>query len=313
MTNDKQDQDKERVFRGIWAGQNNEEASFWVDYFGYLLNTVVQSEQTLGATIFALNRYLILIDMRITSFSAAWDLMNLPNRVGKWQGRAAVDKATQEAMIILEVVEKLREQCQVFMAKIIEAVEGKESDFWWVLDNIEKYKIHEAEAAKVIEATGVALGETLMSVEMFNNVRSDLNTGLAKLSEAQIAEVLDTLDIMAPGAESDVEEARQEIVGEATLADKELTGCIILLQAFDLVRQILEHRRNEINIIPEMLGDYKKKEIHWTFLRDKIIDKLYGKMVTEQEKKAFAYFLHYLEPKQEEGAAASAPGDMMLF
>lgn len=303
----------ERKFSGQWASENAEEAAFWVDYFGFFANVIVQCEQILGSTVIALNRYLRLIGIRVDSFAKAWQLMQLPDRRGKWEGSATIDKTTQTAAEIISVIHQMVEDTQKDLARIMHAMDQQGEDMWAVFQDLDHYIARQVAAGKVIEEAGVSLGDILMSVEMFAHVRTDLNIGLARLKEDGLASLMESLGIMNPEAESNVEEARQEVIAEATQADRDLNASIVIVQAFDLVRQILEHRRAEVDIIRENLSDYKAQNIHWTMLRDLIIDKLTAKMVTDQEKKAFGYYLGYLKPPERAGQATSAPGDVMLF
>jgi hypothetical protein len=306
----------DRPYLKNWAQENFDEAGFWLDYLSFLANCLMQCQQIIASTVSSVTRILRMIDMRVASFATAWKTMGLPERQGSWAGEKSILQTGKNAEEILQQIADTvllaRQQLGSLLVRLTgDSVDNSQVAIFQSLKNLENYLPKQAAAGAKIEDSGCSLGDLLMSVEMFSHVRADLNSSLSKLTQEGLGLVVSQIGIMNPMAESDCEEARAEILAEANIAQTELADGIVMVQAFDLVRQIMEHRRNEIEIIVSQLPAYEKQEIHWTIVRDLIIDKLTSKMVTEHEKKAFEYYLGYLQPPQREKSAA--PGDVELF
>lgn len=305
-----------RPYLKNWAQDNFDESGFWLDYMSFLANCLLQCQQIIASTASSVARILRMVDLRVTSFATAWKTMELPARQGSWSGEKDIAETSKNVEEILQQIADTvllaRQQLGSLLVRFTgDSVDNSHVGIVEVLKNLENYLPKQAVAGAKIEDSGCSLGDLLMSVEMFSHVRSDLNSSLTKLTEEKLGLVVSQLGIMNPMAETDIEEARAEILSEATIAQTELGDGIVMIQAFDLVRQIMEHRRNEIELIMSQLPAYKNQEIHWTMVRDMLIDKLTSKMVTEHEKKAFEYYLGYLQPPKS--AKSAAPGDVELF
>ena len=304
----------ERAFTGQWSAANAEEASFWIDYMGFLFNTINQSEQNIGAAMVALNRYFSLLDMRIDTFFQAWEIMELPNRKGGWLGKESIAKTTELANSLLEAMAKLVELTQKVMASVALGVGETSEGVKTALDPLAAFKPIQSVGSGIIESHGSVSGDLLMSIDSFKHVEKDLAQGLQNLPIEKLPEILEILGIMNPDAETDPKEAAQEIISEAKMAENDLNSCILILQAFDLVRQTLENRAAELDLLMENLDSYKRDEVHWTYVRDLIIDKFTSKFSTDQEKTTFSYYLSYLsKPTDPSAADSSRSGDILLF
>lgn len=308
------DMPESRGFLCGWSAENAEESAFWVDYLGFFANILVQCEQIIASTTISITRLLKMLDIRIQSFAAAWQTMGLPDRRGEWKGQASIDEVAKTAETVLGAISSSVTKSQMFLARILIELQAENHSQDSIIDLLEQlsaYISSQEEAAKTIEDVGCALGDLLMSIEMFNHIRADLSLVLNKIDEDKMATVLEQLGVMNPMAESDPDEARSEILSESALAQNDINSGVVMTQAYDLVRQIMEHRRAEVNIILENLKEYRAGNAPWAYLRDLVIDKLTSKMVTDQEKKAFEFYLGYHQPAQSD--KASAPGDVELF
>jgi len=304
----------QRSFTGDWSAENPEEASFWVDYIGFLFNTINQSEQNIGAAIVALNRYFSLLDIRIDTFSQAWEIMELPNRKGNWLGKKSIEKTTEMGAALLPTMTKLAELSKKVMSSVAIADCEKSESIKEAFDPLTEFKEIQKVNSGIIESHGAVIGDLLMSIESFKHVEKDLTQGLQNLPIEKLPEILEILGIMNPDAETDPKEAAQEIISEAKMAENDLNSCILILQAFDLVRQTLENRTLELDLLIENLDPYKRDEVHWTYIRDLIIDKFSSKFSTDQEKTTFTHYLNYLSKATDPSAAdSSRSGDMLLF
>ena len=302
-------------FFGSWGEKNDKEASFWLDYFGFFESVMVQCQQIATSTTISMIRLLNMLDIRIESFAAAWRTMSIKeDRRGTWDGSKSIEKVASRSDEVLKEIERTVLDSRYLLAEVLLLLRqdiNSRDNLCQVMGQLQQYIETQSKSAAIIEDVGCEIGNLLLSFEQFNYVDADLSDGLEGISDETLSKVIEQLGIMNPMAESDVDEAREEILSEANLAKQDVDAGVVMTQSFDLVRQIMEHRKVEVDIILENLCSYKNGEIHWEFLRDMVIDKLTGKMVTDQEKKAFEFYLGY--QNIEETNDAKAPGDVLLF
>jgi hypothetical protein len=133
------------------------------------------------------------------------------------------------------------------------------------------------------------------------------------LNAEQIQQLIDIYGICDPMA--DEKEYLIENIQEIyKLAEQEISGLSTASQGCDLVRQIMEHRIREAEVLDEFLnnfgGDILVPE-NAAMLRSEIIQTIQKKLVTDQEKYALAFFV--VVPEEEPKAASAQPGDMLMF
>jgi len=303
----------ERGFISSWAMANNEEACFWQDYFGFFLSISNQIEQNLGAAVIALNRYFGLLDLRVQNFSKAWEMMGLPDRKGSWLGRPNIATTEELGDKLLKTTAKMTDFSKKISSVTLLALTTEGIDITNELTGLQAYAEYQKECSSILESNGATLGDILASIDSFKLVKQDLDEAFKSFSVEKIPEIFEVLGIMNPDAESDLSVAASEIMGEAQLADEDLTACIVILQAFDLVRQTLESRTNELSVIIRLLPAYKTQDIHWSMIRDEIVELFVKKFSTVQEKQTFQTFLGYIDAVKDQQSDSSAQGDMMLF
>jgi len=303
----------ERGFTSSWALAHAEEACFWQDYFGFFLSIANQIEQNLGAAVIALNRYFGLLDLRVQNFSKAWELMGLPDRKGSWLGRPNIVTTEELGDALLKTTAKMTEFSQRISSATSLALTTNGIDIMAEFAGLEAYAEYQKECSSILETNGATLGDILASIDSFKKVQQDLDQAFQSFPVERIPEVLEAIGIMNPDAESDLAIAASEIMSEAQLADEDLTACIVILQAFDLVRQTLESRTHELSAIVKLLPDYKAQNISWTVVRDEIIGLFVQKFSTVQEKQTMQAYLGYIEAVKNQQSNSAAQSDIMLF
>jgi hypothetical protein len=312
LWDDKQNAD-ERGWSGRWSMEHMDEGLFWADYIGFISNTVIQSQQVLASTVYAIDRYLRLIDLRVKSFEKAWMDAGLRPRTGSWGGLAAIETAMAGASGILQKMLMFVVTSQSDYGRIMQTLMTSEKHPYDVLKSFTIFRKRQETVSKAIEEAGVSLGALLFSVVTFRAIRGDVDAEFPKLPKESIAKILESLDIMNPMAEDDVKEAMKDVIAESENGESDVEACIVILQAFDLVRQILEHRTQEYEILEQSLPKLAQGDITWESLRDDIVKQIRKRMVTDQEKSAFECYLGYLEDPNAQKEETSTPGDVMLF
>ena len=312
LWDDKQNAD-DRAWLGAWSMGCPDEALFCADYVGFVSNTVIQSQQVLLSTVYAIDRYLRLIELRIKSFANAWTGSGLKDRSGSWGGISAIEAAMASASEICNKMFMFVVTSQSDYGRIMHTLMTSENPPYDVLKTFTVFRKRQETLSKAIEEAGVSLGALLFAVVTFRAIRGDVDATFKRLPKESIAKILESLDIMNPMAEDDVEEAVRDVISESENGEADVDSCIVVLQAFDLVRQILEHRAQEYTILETALPNLAKGAITWESVRDDIVKQIKKRMVTDQEKSAFERYLGYLEDPSAKKEEASAPGDVMLF
>lgn len=107
-------------------------------------------------------------------------------------------------------------------------------------------------------------------------------------------------------------DTKVEIFREIDGIENKIGKCVTTLQGFDLLRQILEHRFHEGQIVKEQLPDVLAGNIHWAGHKDALYEKIGKQLATDQEKSSYSFYLpegfnQFAEVDRKE------PGDVLLF
>ncbi|KAB8033327.1 hypothetical protein [Fluviispira multicolorata] len=154
--------------------------------------------------------------------------------------------------------------------------------------------------ARSLEDVGVELGDNTLKYGEISSLRKAFETFSGKdLSEKNISTLRRKLK-MDQSINLNWEDTLKEIQNEFKLIQNELGRCIVALQGFDLVRQVLEHRVGEVEILKDNFNAVRDKELNWEQLKERILIKIVDRLVTDQEKFSFAFFFPDSTIKQHE-------------
>ena len=142
-----------------------------------------------------------------------------------------------------------------------------------------------------LDETGAIFGEILFE----NNENEEIRKLIGQIDADSVnpetlAKVRGVLNIMNPISEDSWEETLEDVYEEINVLDTLFKQCVPLLQGFDLTMQVVDHRLNEQKEIDNFLKN-KQDKYDWNELRKNLINKVNSKLVTEQEKYSFAYYL----------------------
>ena len=148
-----------------------------------------------------------------------------------------------------------------------------------------------AEIPVTLDETGAIFGQVLFDNNNSNTLRNHIDSIDCEIvSNEQLKKVREHLNIMNPLSEDSWEETMDDINDEMTLLDDLFKQCVPLLQGFDLTMQVIDHRLNEFRLISEFLEQHQEN-YNWSDLRIPVLEKVHAKLVTEQEKFSFYYYL----------------------
>jgi hypothetical protein len=144
--------------------------------------------------------------------------------------------------------------------------------------------------ARNLEDVGVELGENILKYGDFYALQKSFDDfNGTNLSEKKIVSIRRKLkkDLYTNLTWN---ETLSEVRNEFKVIETELNKCIVALQGFDLVRQVLEHRIIEINIFKNLLNHVKNKRISWEELKEETLIQIVDRLVTDQEKYNYYFF-----------------------
>jgi hypothetical protein len=165
--------------------------------------------------------------------------------------------------------------------------------------------------AKSLEDVGVELGDNILKYGELKSLRNAFDEVLATtINEKIILSIRNKLNIHnTPNPTWEI--TLKDIHTEFKAIQTELGHCVVALQGFDLVRQILEHRIAEIEIFKHDLTPVKNKKMPWEELKRKILAQVIEKLVTDEEKHTYAFF--FPESAIEQDQSKLTPGQSLFF
>jgi len=282
------------IFNSTWAKDNHEEACFWQDCFSFIHNVTNQVDLNLAAALISIQRKFTLLDLRAKTFSTAWDLMGLDASSGSWNGEFNSQEISRIANNLLPLSKKMLHTNEKLLAAVHVACHYPNYDIRNAFSYIFDLKQNFIQCASSLEAVGTHLGEILSGLKLVSETEQKIAIKLGQIPQEALVQVLEAIGIMNPDAESDPKVAAEEIFQEVKLAENDLHGCIIDLQAFDLIRQILERRISSMTLILKHVNSNNNSSTNWEKVRKLISIKIQTEFSSIQEKVSYNRFLGYL-------------------
>ncbi len=299
-----------------WSETAAEEILFWYDYVafsrcvteasGFALKAALvlneeMAHQTLGMTRRAFQAYKALgkSDERY-SFSTLSETFATVQEIN--------DGCMTKVEAALKIVDTVQNEVELLMLsdggsyqKCISAFSGC-SSFGTIL----------ADTAAMLDSTGARLGEISFSfqvaVEWLSEMAGSILPACDEKTQNSVANKLKT-DTDEANAGTAVERALR-IKG---LIEEGIQRCLIASQQFDSVRQVMEHRANEAQLLHEQWDLLKAGGHDWKVARALVLKTASSKLVTDIEKLAFKFhFPDFDIPAPAPQAPAGDDGFMMF-
>ena len=118
--------------------------------------------------------------------------------------------------------------------------------------------------------------------------------------------------MMDPLIGDSIEEIVELITAEVVALESDIGNALVMLQGFDLARQVLEHRETEISL-PWVAAAFGPDVEAWDAGKAELFEKMAKRLVTEQETSAFNYFIQRHVTTTTEKSLEAGPGDVLLF
>jgi hypothetical protein len=164
-----------------------------------------------------------------------------------------------------------------------------------------------------MEDSGISIGGFIQEFDeslKYNQILTSLSGAVLGIVDADTIKEL--LNVMDPLIGDSIDEIIELITSEVAELERDIGSALVILQGFDLARQVLEHRGAEIDL-PWVAAAFGPDVDAWNAEKARLFEKMVKKLVTEQETAAFNYFIQRYVTTTTEKSLEAGPGDVMLF
>ena len=297
-----------------WYKENQEEFDYWYDYCNFANVTSFLALDLVESLTSTLAIILKEIELNVRQSE---------NALGMLSGEDRGHTADQIDAIIAYIRESCNELARVLQSSSMEGKslllkvqlladadgDDQQEKLYAMVDSFAKVTVSMAAVLPKIEDVGANTGERISAL----GVSVALKQALAQIDDDAVSselleQVREELEIMDPLSEDSWPDTKEEFIAQIETIDRAISETVILVQGFDLLRQILEHRLAEAEQILAYTKDPSQN--FWASVRDEVY-KLVGKtLVTDQEKYSCEFFIPEAAEHQEK---KQAPGDVLLF
>jgi hypothetical protein len=304
---------QQTALKSAWYQQNTEQFDFWYDYVSFANITLSLAMDLIQSQDSTLETLLKDIELSVISIEKSLGLLQ-PGFQGTGASSLSevtifVHKACDQLGIILDKASKEVSDVLVRMQLLAGNCDFSQADSLYKLLREFSETISTLYPTLTrIEEIGASTGQQISSLARIGKYK-DIILGLAPedVAEETLNAVRETMDIMDPLSEGDWLETRTEFLQHLEGVDQSLSKIIILLQGFDLLRQILEHRLHESEAIQDFL---KRGGADWRGTKAAVFSLVNRTLVTDQEKYSCEFFI----PEAARGEDNNQkPGDILLF
>ncbi|HYX38623.1 MAG TPA: hypothetical protein VE954_36430 [Oligoflexus sp.] len=299
--------------KSAWYQQNTEQFDFWYDYVSFANITLSLAMDLVQSQESTLETLLKDIELGVTSIETSLGLLMPSFKATGAQSLGNVTEFVKKACDTLgSILEKSGKEVSDILVRM-QLLAGN-GDFLQA-DALYKLLREFGETVSTlyttltsIEEIGASTGQQISNLSRIGSYKAMI-LGLKPeaISEETLNAVRETMDIMDPLSEGDWTETRTEFLQHLEGVDQSLSKIIILLQGFDLLRQILEHRLHEGEAIQDFL---KRGGADWRGTKAAVYSLVNRTLVTDQEKYSCEFFI----PEAARGEDNNQkPGDILLF
>lgn len=304
---------QQSALKSGWYQQNTEQFDFWYDYVSFANITLSLAMDLIQSQEATLEALLKDIELGVNAIEKSLGLL-LPNFQAT--GAQSLNNVSVFVKRSCDHLGTILDKSGTEVSDILVRMQllAGNRDF---LQAEELYKLLREFGATIstlyatltsIEEIGASTGQQISNLSRISSYKN-LILGLKPedVSDETLHAVRETMDIMDPLSEGDWLETRVEYLQHLESVDQSLSKIIILLQGFDLLRQILEHRLHEGEAIQDFL---KRGGADWRGTKAAVYSLVNRTLVTDQEKYSCEFFI----PEAARGEDNNQkPGDILLF
>lgn len=216
---------------------------------------------------------------------------------------------------LIKRIEEIKANCLklylTILKKILAFTAGDEKELRDIYLVYVKQLNQVAEVGIEIEDFGFNLSQQIYALDCTKNLRTEV-LSVEDVNSDELSAIRENMMIMDIISEDSWSDTREIILTEIDEITKKIEQSGVTLQALDLARQVLEHRVRESQHIQ---NEYQKQP--WEEVKSRYLDLVVEKLVTDQEKFAFEFFINERNSKIGEPVGKkeqdTQPGDVLFF
>lgn len=283
-------------FVNSWCRKNAEHALFWYDYTSFVASIIETCALAQQANARLIEDSLQFI---FTSISAAESALKiLVPGFNETRAKSLLELMPKVNEVNHSTVAALN-ACRVPYTELLHALQDHFLNKWpdakAFLDHVGKLVILGSglePLSKTLDNIGLELCQRVAEygeIEHLRNRFRDVDPVL--VSEKNLASVRRKLKFHVEGSSgADWAQTLREVEKEFEGLAHNLASCIAAIQGFEPIRQVLEHRIHESTILEKLFAGLCDGTLAWEQVCKEILGEAAGKLVTDQEKAAFAFF-----------------------
>ncbi|MBF0440553.1 MAG: hypothetical protein HQK54_01490 [Oligoflexales bacterium] len=306
------------TFVSPWVRDNTKEFCFWRNFIAFTGTTIGLATDLLSSSEHGLVKLLNDIKQRVDSIESGLARIQGKEKLGLAKKITTIlDWVGSECQTLSKKISEVQVSCDRAMRRLqaysANPADDKGKSFYTNFEVFVKSVLELGAIVGKIEDVGVKMGQKMLELRIIPPLKSGLlNVESSRIVPDILEKAREDFNIMDPLSEGSWPETREEVFKELAMIDSDTGRCVVLLQGFDLVRQVLEHRIIEGDYLTNVIvfiqnGEKKSKEA-----QDAVLGMIKQSMVTDQEKFAFLFFFSDFDTREEKHPLGS-PGQIMLF
>ncbi|SMF42626.1 hypothetical protein [Pseudobacteriovorax antillogorgiicola] len=298
-----------------WLNSHRNEFRFWHDYLSFCQSTLTLSLDLLESLKFVLDKDLGESLMLSQQSCIALSLLNFDtnctDKSAEFQKTLKdINEYFEQAFHAIKEIKRecFETICQIERLALREDFSQAKPLYELIGEYLEKVA-RLRNGLDDIENLGVESGSLVFQMmNHLNNIKSQFSTieDMEKDQMKAVREALDVMDILsAKSWKKTWRVINRQFQGNNTALFKLNSS----LQGFDLLRQIIDHRLNEVDLAKNQL----QSESDWEGFAQNLYKMVNKSVVTDQEKYSRDFYLADAKDSSGKGELLHAPGDIVLF
>ena len=303
------------TYQFVWAKANSTQYWFWHNYLSFVNTMNCLAVDLIVAVQNGLTHLLRNIRNRIGNAEAgvAWIHPELNLGTADTVGQF-IDWMDKSCSDLKDAIERLQFKFEAIVRQIQSIANNQQltgPEIFFQQVNAAAAIIKEFQSiTDRIEIIGERTGKNILGLKIAGTIRAVLaKVEMKDVTTEILSKVRDSFEIMDPMSEGSWPDTRDVIDQELEEINTDVGQCVVIIQGFDLLRQVLEHRMFEATIISTEIPKLEQGKVEWQDVRSKMEKQVSRTMVTDQEKFSNSFFLTHVQVSKN----SPSPGDVFLF
>lgn len=287
-------------FARNWAVANPQEALFWYEYCSFVRMSIESSGLVVASAVRLLEDSLQSVFKRISAVEAFAKALT-PEAKKMARGRVLLEMLARLNELghscvqkMQEAKEPFRECCHAMVTSFVDR-DTQRNQIYGSVQSVVSALQGLASLTRSLDEVGYETSQGIAQFQERENIVAFLKSlsgeGVSpeKLAVARRKAKISS-DKASESDEVDWRSCVRECQQLLASVDPELEGCLLAMQCYDSIRQVLEHRLAEAEYLHTALPALFAKTIEFAEVRKALLEKVGEKLVTDQEKFSFEFF-----------------------